>query len=230
MFRFVKNYIKKIVRNEIDDALWWKDRDIASAFQRNATESTIEFIKSRMRDVESSANSEELIKKALSYANLERKSILEFGVYSGKSINFISSLVDGIVYGFDSFEGLPEKWRDGFGKGVFKVDQLPTVRKNVQLVEGWFCDSIPKFANGNKQEIGFLHIDCDLYSSTKTIFDLLGSRIVPGTVIVFDEFFNYPGWELGEYRAFMEFTSNNYIQYEYIGYNRCHEQVAVLIK
>lgn len=230
MFKFVKNYIKKIVRDEIDDALWWKDRDLSAAIQRKATESTIEFIRRFMSNVDSSASSEELIKKALSYANLENKSVLEFGVYSGKSINYISSLVDGIVYGFDSFEGLPEKWRDGFGKGVFKVDQLPNVRKNVRLVKGWFDDSIPIFVNGNKQNIGFLHIDCDLYSSTKTIFDLLGLRIVPGTVIVFDEFFNYPGWENGEYLAFREFTSTNNIRYEFIGYNRYHEQVAILIK
>jgi len=36
------------------------------------------------------------------------------------------------------------------------------------------------------------------YSSTKTVFDTLADRIVPGTVIVFDEFFNYPGSKRGE--------------------------------
>jgi hypothetical protein len=33
-----------------------------------------------------------------------------------------------------------------------------------------------------------LHIDCDLYSSTRTVLEQLSSRIVAGTVIVLDEF------------------------------------------
>ena len=53
--------------------------------------------------------------------------------------------------------------------------------------------------------VAFLHLDVDRYSSTRTVLELLGDRIVPGTVIAFDEFFNYPGWREGEYRAFNEF-------------------------
>jgi hypothetical protein len=37
----------------------------------------------------------------------------EFGVASGNTINYISTFTNDKVYGFDSFEGLPEKWRDG---------------------------------------------------------------------------------------------------------------------
>jgi hypothetical protein len=44
--------------------------------------------------------------------------------------------------------------------------------------------------------------------------------------IVFDEFFNYPGWKYGEYKAFIE--SKN-VEYEYIGYCKYDEQVAVKI-
>ena len=47
---------------------------------------------------------------------------LEFGVYSGRTINYISKFTNDIVYGFDSFEGLPEKWRDGFDKGIFSTE------------------------------------------------------------------------------------------------------------
>ena len=46
---------------------------------------------------------------------------LEFGVASGISINYISRFTNDKVYGFDSFEGLPEKWRDGFNKGAFNM-------------------------------------------------------------------------------------------------------------
>ena len=36
---------------------------------------------------------------------------IEFGVYNGHSITYISNFTKNIVYGFDSFEGLPETWR-----------------------------------------------------------------------------------------------------------------------
>ena len=74
-----------------------------------------------------------------------------------------------------------------------------------------------------------MHMDADLYSSTKTVFDILGDRVVPGTVIVFDEFFNYPGWREGEYKAFQEFVATRRLEFTYIGYCRYDEQVAVKI-
>jgi hypothetical protein len=104
------------------------------------------------------------------------------------------------------------------------------VAKNVELIKGWFDKTLPTFLESRKNDfVSFLHIDCDLYSSTKTIFDVLGSRIVEGTIIVFDEYFNYPGWEKGEFKAFQEFIRDANLSYEYIGYVRTHEQVAVKI-
>ena len=36
---------------------------------------------------------------------------LEFGVWKGESINFLSSFLNkGEIYGFDSFKGLREDW------------------------------------------------------------------------------------------------------------------------
>jgi hypothetical protein len=52
---------------------------------------------------------------------------------------------------------------------------------------------------------------------------------VEGTVIVFDEYFNYPGWENHEFKAFQEFVEQTNLKYEYLAYNRRHEQVAVKI-
>jgi hypothetical protein len=53
--------------------------------------------------------------------------------------------------------------------------------------------------------------------------------VVPGSVIVFDEYFDYPGWEQHEFRAFAEFVARARLTYEYLAYNRLHEQVAVRI-
>jgi Macrocin-O-methyltransferase (TylF) len=153
----------------------------------------------------------------------------EFGVYKGTTINFIASVVKEEVHGFDSFEGLPEDWWGGFEKGTFKVQELPAVRDNVRLHKGWFSDSLPSFRKQYKEPMGFMHMDADLYSSTKDVFELLADRIIAGTVIQFDEFFNYPGWQNGEYRAFREFCEFRHVEFKYIGYCGADEQVAVKI-
>ena len=71
---------------------------------------------------------------------------LEFGVASGHTINYISKFTNDTVYGFDSFEGLPEKWRDGFDKGAFtRNGEFPNVNTNVQLIKGWFNETLPNF-------------------------------------------------------------------------------------
>jgi hypothetical protein len=154
---------------------------------------------------------------------------LEFGVFAGRTINHVAKLVNQRIYGFDSFEGLPERWRDLYDAGRFKVARLPSVRPNVTLVKGWFNETLPGFLKDHPGDVSFLHVDCDLYSSTVTILDCLKPRIKAGCVIVFDEYFNYPGWKEGEYKAFQEFIAAEKWGYEYLGYNRLNEQVAVRI-
>jgi len=73
-----------------------------------------------------------------------------------------------------------------------------------------------------------LHIDCDLYSSTKTI-NGLNDRIQAGTIIVSDEYFNYPGWKKGEYLALKEFCQKYNFNYECISYCEYGQQVAIRI-
>jgi tetratricopeptide (TPR) repeat protein len=155
--------------------------------------------------------------------------VLEFGVYSGHTINIIAdALPKRTIYGFDSFEGLPEAW--GWAPaGHFARNSLPTVRKNVELIVGWFEDTLPGFVTDHPEtDLSLLHVDCDLYSSTKTIFDHLGNRIIPGTIIVFDEYWNYPGWMEHEFKAFQEFTERAHVRYEFLGYTK-YEQVALRI-
>lgn len=157
--------------------------------------------------------------------------VLEFGVFSGGSINRMAAqLPEKHIYGFDSFEGLPETWRPGFEKGAFRCTKLPEVRENVELIVGWFNQTLPGFIEKHQGEpLALLHVDCDLYSSTKTILSLLANCVVAGTIIVFDEYINYPSWRLHEYRAFQEFTTYKKVKYEYIGVVPSHQQVAVRI-
>jgi len=227
--------IERIKKNILAKSLWifensskLDDRNIKRRLQRNALAETAEYVEQNMIKTRSFDNKFNLIKYSLDLAE-NNGLIMEFGVWKGTTINFISSNIEKPVYGFDSFEGLPEDWRDEYEKGAFKMDELPIVNKNVKLIKGWFEDSIPPFISENQEYCSFIHIDCDLYTSTKTIFNYLADRIKEGTVILFDEFFNYPGWKDGEFKAFMEFVESNEVKFEYVGYSRYDEQVAVKI-
>ena len=191
---------------------------------------TVRFVETNMPDLSSCNSRAELRQKALNMSTLSGGLILEFGVYKGESLNHIARMNPGqSVYGFDSFVGLPEDYADTFPKGSFAVRRPPRVRRNVTLIKGWFEQTLPEFLRTHGGPVTYLHVDCDLYSSTVTILTLLEYRIVPGTVIVFDDFFNYPGWLTGEHKAFKEFIERTGKKYKWIGYNRSGEQAAAII-
>ena len=155
--------------------------------------------------------------------------IAEFGVWNGESINHFAAQCSRTVYGFDSFEGLKEDWSGWRAtKGYFDLEgRLPSVAPNVELIKGWFDQTLPAFLSQHPEKFSFLHIDCDTYEATKTIFDLAGSRVKTGTVIVFDEYFGYRSWKIGEYKAWQELVRSANIEYEYLAFSR--EQVSVRI-
>jgi len=203
--------------------------DLAAELQRRALADTADYVRQHLIGVDSFDFYLDVLTFALKQAGNKNGLYLEFGVFSGLTINHIAQQVDKTVYGFDSFEGLPERWRDGLGIGHFKVNTLPQVRPNVTLVKGWFDRTLPEFLQSHPGEVSFLHVDCDLYSSARTIFSGLGPRIGLGTVIVFDEYFNYSGWREGEFKAFQEFVAREHLKFEYLTYNRMGEQVCVRI-
>lgn len=148
------------------------------------------------------------------YRGLKEGLVLEFGVYSGYSISKIANSfgLGQTVYGFDSFEGLPEDWGRpdaSFHKGSFTTNgQLPRVPSNVKLIKGWFNEVLPDFCQEHKgTPIRLLHVDCDIYSSTKCVFDaLFEANMFQGeTLIVFDELVNYPTFEKHEIKVLYEF-------------------------
>lgn len=154
--------------------------------------------------------------------------VAEFGVYEGRTINFLADQTPETIHGFDCFDGLPEDWRPGFPRGTFSRD-VPEVRANVELVVGLFEDTLPGFLARHDGDMSLLHIDCDLYSSTRTVLRACAPRIRRGTVIVFDEYFNYPGWRNHEFRAFQDFIAESGRGYRYISVVPSHQQAAVII-
>ena len=116
---------------------------------------------------------------------------------------------------------------------------MPEVNNNVILIKGWFNNTVENFIKNKNKKVSFIHIDCDIYSSTKCIFDALKNYMDKDCIIIFDELVNYPGFdgEKGELKAFYEFITENKVDYEWIGMNGTptgmsgyeHENVAVII-
>lgn len=128
---------------------------------------------------------------------------IEFGVYTGTSLAIIAEHMP--VIGLDSFDGLPEDWREGFGKGKFRRTDRPETPDNAMIVPGLFADTLPGLTEHGLPDLGLVHIDCDLYSSTVTALHGIRHYISQGTVVVFDEFHGYDGWQDHESKAWDEF-------------------------
>lgn len=128
-------------------------------------------------------------------------------------------------YGFDSFDGLPEiKGIDvggAFKEGDYSCPQQTVVRRfeekgigleKIELVPGWFSDSLTEdfIRSRNGRQAAVIHIDCDLYESTNDILLRIVPLIQDGTVIIFDDWFQFRGHPMrGEQRAFREFLDRN---------------------
>ncbi|MBJ7477476.1 TylF/MycF/NovP-related O-methyltransferase [Rhodococcus erythropolis] len=218
------------LRSRIDELEFRQRRDLAYAVDLEATASTAEFILEHLRVAETFGHPHDTLRHALGLIEIPGMA-LEFGVASGTTLRIVAEAFterEGTVAGFDVFSGLPETWRTGFPVGEFAQESVPEV-PGAQLVPGLFEDTLPSFLNDESGPVAFLHLDADLYSSTKTVLDLLGDRLVPGSIVVFDEFFNYPGWQQHEYRAWTEFVTRTGISFEYLGYTVDNEQVVVKI-
>ena len=208
-------------------------RDLFFASEVEAAAQSAEFAEEMMSKAPTFPLPHATLRFALGEVSI-RGMALEFGVASGTTLDIIAAELGSrkditVVAGFDVFSGLPETWRTGFPKGLFEQDTIPEV-PGAQIVPGLFEDSLPGFLKGHHEKLAFLHLDADLYSSTVTVLDLVADRLAVGTVIVFDEYFNFPGWRNHEYRAWTEFVTRTGTEFDYLGYTVDNEQVVVRIR
>lgn len=179
---------------------------------------------------------------------------MEFGVYRGRSIRTIAPIAETRgekVYGFDSFDGLPDHWDKDNPKGCYDLggvvpegmidDTNPNANpgmynpsptrsvipwpKNVTLIKGLFENTLEPFLCHHPENAAYVHIDSDVYSAAKTVLNQLRSRIIPGTILDFDEICDYPDYRDHEIKAFAEFlldTGMNYkaLCYQGLGYSQ----------
>jgi hypothetical protein len=152
---------------------------------------------------------------------------VECGVARGGCLALLALLAgpDRTVWGFDSFEGLPELTPEDKGHGVEWVgfqaagpdgekavshtfETLGLPMDDVRLVAGWFQDTLPQFVD-EVGEIALLRLDADFYKSTKFVLDTLYDSVVPGGAIIIDDYFSFPGCRtaVDEFRAERRITS-----------------------
>ena len=225
---WVKYILYKIVR------AWFQLVDVGRVhpvrvMSLRALEESADYIEAHMSDAIGLDTQKELLEFAVDSVSVAG-SFLEFGVFKGGTIRRIAKRrPTQRIEGFDSFEGLPEGWGGhNLPKGTFSTGgNLPRVPQNVSLHKGWFEDSLPRWLAQNPGSVAFIHNDSDLYSSAVTIFDLLAPRMQPGTIVLFDEFFNYPGWKQHQVKAWTECAERHGLGYAFIGYAR--QQAALRI-
>jgi len=174
---------------------------------------------------------------------------LEFGTHDGTTINLIAQIMhsygkqDNIIYGFDSFVGLPEDWEKEGDRHNFDLKGKPPNApwKNVAFVKGWFKETIPKFLKNTKKQLdgslinaAMIHIDCDIYSSCITVLEGFKDRIKPGTVIMFDEIHDgareHPTYKEHEYKAWLEFSEKYKVKYDWLAHVKDSGQASLIIK
>jgi len=184
------------------------------------------------------------LRKAAALTSPKYKHILEFGVYEGKTIQILRNCFgsDYSVFGFDSFEGLPEDWisEDGTiaGGGLCKKNFFSTNGKEPQIkginfYKGFFEDTIKEYIK-IAEPICLLHIDCDLYSSTKTVLYGLKDYIVSGTIIVFDEWIYNENTKYNDHeqKCFYEWVKDFNRLYELIPrkYEYTEQQIVKILR
>lgn len=221
-------FIQKLLCN-VHAAIDFAAKHPVREMERIALTETVQYIREHMIDAIGFHTTDQVLEYAFQQVK-NNGHYLEFGVYKGGSIRFIAKHAGNkVVHGFDSFEGLPEDWSGHrLDKGAFTTHgKLPKMPANVQLYPGWFDRSLPKWLDEHPGPVAFIHVDCDLYSSAKVVLNLLAPRIRPGTIIVFDEYFNYPNWQNHEYKAFKEFVLQYKVKYQYLCYARFQAAVKV---
>ncbi len=224
----VLNHAADVLAPRIEERMRHPHALLLAEAQREAAD----YIRAHMTDALVLSRRDDVIRTAFERAPTEG-GVLEFGVGGGESIRMIADLAAAngrIVHGFDSFEGLPEDWPGRHeGKGHYATGgKPPSAPANVTFHAGWFSDTLPDYLRDHSGNAAFVHIDCDLYNSTRTVLEALAPHIAPGAVILFDEYFNYFNWREHEFKAFHEFVERHSVSYRYICWG--YQQAAVRIE
>ena len=227
LLQAAKSFFWTVANRVTDRSMQRSANNIELGLQSRALDETCAYVEAHLSQCVACSSRDEILDFAVERC-LAEGFACEFGVFQGRTINYLAAKIrPRVIHGFDSFEGLPEDWRTGISKSTFRTS-VPSVAQNVVLHKGWFDTTIPIFAETIAgEQAALVHVDCDLYSSTKTVFEFLGTTIRAGSILIFDEYFNYPGWKEHEHKALQEFCALSGKKYQYLAYNKLNQQVAV---
>lgn len=125
---------------------------------------------------------------------------IELGVFTGLTLNLINqNTKDIVVYGFDTFSGLPEDWAESSGNVLYTKNTFATTipedtDKN-KFIVGKIEDTLSNFLKEKNQKIRFIHLDLDLYSASKHAFNIVFDWLEDEAIIVIDDVYKLPSWE-----------------------------------
>lgn len=144
---------------------------------------------------------------------------LEFGVFRGDSLFWWLENIshpESRFVGFDTFTGLPERWRATEPEGAFNVyGRIPETNDTRCSFEvGLFQDTLLGFiARQDFSRRLVINLDADLFSSTLYVLTTFARHFKRGDIIFLDNFI----CSLDEYRAFEAFVSAFRVKYEVVG-------------
>lgn len=178
---------------------------------------------------------------------------LEFGVFNGSSIGsmYLTAKELGVnstrFFGFDAFEGLPAGaeneddgvWKKGFYACSYEQMLQCLLKRNINgneitWIKGWYSETLNMSTAHDHQinDLGIVFIDCDTYSSSKSVLDFISPLLKKPAIICLDD------WKLndldlkgmGEYKSFNEFVENNpHLRFKEIeSYNRKSRSFLVI--
>jgi len=155
---------------------------------------------------------------------------LEFGVWRGESLQLWARLnqnSNSRLFGFDTFEGLPENWGQT-PKGTFSLQgHAPELSDpRVHLITGLFQKTLyPFLATYQRGNRIVVHVDCDLYTSTLFCLALMDRFLHRGDILIFDDFYSLDH----EFDAFLDYSRSFYRVLKPLAVSAHCAQVAFVI-
>lgn len=165
--------------------------------------------------------------------------IIECGVFKGVSLirfahfrEIFGLSLSKTLIGFDTFDLFPgstyapdnnllQQFIESAGSMSIGKDQLAGVltnkglTQNISLIEGDISKTVPEFIRNNPDiKISFLNLDVDLYEPSKVIIENLFPLIVPGGILVLDDYGKFPG----ETRAVNDYFIGQDIEIKHFSY------------
>ncbi len=128
--------------------------------------------------------------------------VIEMGCYAGTTSLFIQRMLSGLnrqFHVYDSFQGLPEKIDKDYSAAgeQFRAGELLATKqqfiKNFKqaglklpvIHKGWFSDLSE---NDIPDKVAFAFLDGDYYESIKDSLKLIEDRLVPGAIVLVDDY------------------------------------------